>query len=101
LVRTALHWSALADAVSQADEIIVLDIYGAGEVAIPGISSELIVKRLQAAGKAAAYFDLVGAQRYLSESLQAGDLVITLGAGDVWKVAAGIVAQAGGDDGSA
>jgi UDP-N-acetylmuramate--alanine ligase len=100
-VRTALHWSALADAVSQADEIIVLDIYGAGEVAIPGISSELIVKRLQAAGKAAAYFDLVGAQRYLSESLQAGDLVITLGAGDVWKVAAGIVAQAGGDDGSA
>lgn len=100
-VRTALHWSALADAASMADEIIVLDIYGAGEAAIPGISSELIVKRLLAAGKTAVHCDLVSAQRYLSESLRAGDLVITLGAGDVWKVAAGIVAQAGGDDGSA
>ncbi len=100
-VRTALHWSAMADAVSLADEIIVLDIYGAGEQAIPGISAALIVSRLQAAGKVATHCDLADAQRYLSESLQAGDLVITLGAGDVWKVAAGIVAQAGGDDGSA
>lgn len=100
-VRTALHWSALADAVSLADEIIVLDIYGAGEEAIPGISSELIVRRLKAAGKAAVHCTMADAQRYLVESLQAGDLVITLGAGDVWKVAAGIVAQAGGDDGSA
>jgi UDP-N-acetylmuramate--alanine ligase len=94
-VRTARHWPALADAVGLADEILVLDIYSAGETAIPGISSELIVERLKQAGKKASYHNLMSAQNYLANSLRENDLVITLGAGDVWRVAAGLVAEAG------
>ena len=92
-VRTARHWRALADAAGLADEVLVLDIYSAGENAIPGISPDLIVARLRDAGKRASYHDLASAQRYLRETLEPDDLVITLGAGDVWRVAAGIVAD--------
>jgi UDP-N-acetylmuramate--alanine ligase len=93
-VRTARHWPAIADAAGLADEILVLDIYGAGEEAIPGISSQLIVNRLKAAGKEVSHHTLDSAQDYLAETLEENDLVITLGAGDVWRVAAGLVGHA-------
>ncbi len=100
-VRTARHWRALADAAGLADEVLVLDIYGAGEAAIPGVSADRIVERLVDAGKVATRHTAASAQAYLSETLAPGDLVITLGAGDVWRVAEGLVRAAGGDDGSA
>ncbi len=100
-VRTARQWRSLADAAALADEILVLDIYSAGEAPIPGISSRLIVERLKASGKKASYHDMASAQRYLRETLQPNDLVITLGAGDVWRIAAGVAAEAGGPDGDA
>ncbi len=86
-VRTARHWRALADAASLADEIVVLDVYAAGEAAIPGVSPDLIVDRLRDAGKSATYLGQQQAVDYLRETLHADDLVITLGAGDVWQVA--------------
>jgi UDP-N-acetylmuramate--alanine ligase len=90
-VRTARHWPAIADAAGLADEILVLDIYGAGETMIPGISSQLIVERLKAAGKNVSFHSLLSAQDYLSQTLADNDLIITLGAGDVWRIAAGLV----------
>jgi UDP-N-acetylmuramate--alanine ligase len=93
-VRTARHWPAIADAAALADEILVLDIYGAGEESIPGISSQLIVERLKAAGKNASLHTLHSAQDYLAQTLAENDLVITLGAGDVWRIAAGLVNHA-------
>jgi UDP-N-acetylmuramate--alanine ligase len=100
-VRTARHWPALADAAGLADEVIVLDIYAAGEKAIPGVSPNMIVERLQDAGKQASYHDFASAEAYLSDSLESNDLIITLGAGDVWKVGQNLLQACGGDDGSA
>ena len=100
-VRTAQHWPALADAAALADEVLVLDIYSAGEAVIPGVSANLIVDRLKEAGKRADHHTLASAQAYLEKTLEPGDLVITLGAGDVWRVAQGLVAAKGGDDGTA
>jgi UDP-N-acetylmuramate--alanine ligase len=100
-VRTARHWPAIAEAAAVADEVIVLDVYAAGEESIPGISPALIVERLRESGKRAQWLGMAEAERYLAGSLAAGDLVITLGAGDVWKVARGVVQAGGGDDGSA
>ena len=94
-VRTAQHWPALADAAAMADEILVLDIYGAGEDAIPGISPSLIIDRLVASGKSASRHDHRSAEAYLAQSLAAGDLIITLGAGDVWRVAASLAGKGG------
>ncbi|MEX2501576.1 MAG: cyanophycin synthetase, partial [Trueperaceae bacterium] len=90
-VRTARHWPALADAVAVADEVLVVDVFGAGETEIPGVSSERIVQRLRDGGHTAAHHDLASAGRYLAGSLASGDLVITLGAGDVWRVAQALV----------
>lgn len=90
-VRTARHWPALADAAANADEVLVLDVYASGERAIAGVSPERIVQRLHELGVSAAHHDLASAVRYLRGSLAAGDLVITLGAGDVWKVARALV----------
>lgn len=92
-IRTARHWPDLAQAAALADEILVLDIYSAGEAAIEGISSELIVNRLKELGKVASYHSFDSAQNHLQSSLQDNDLIITLGAGDVWKIAANLVSN--------
>jgi len=93
-VRTARHWRALADAAALADEVLVVDIYGAGETPIASISPDMIVQRLLDQGVAASRHTLDSAAVYLADTLEAGDLVVTLGAGDVWRVAAAVVASA-------
>jgi len=90
-IRTARHWPALADSVAQADEVLVLDIYSAGEQAIPGISVDLIIERLKASGRQVSHHSHASATAYLAATLQPNDLIITLGAGDVWRVAAELV----------
>lgn len=90
-VRTARHWPALAQAAALADEVLVLDIYAAGEKAIDGVSPALIVDRIVELGTAAAQHDSKSALDYLRGSTAPGDLVITLGAGDVWRIAAALV----------
>ncbi len=92
-VRTARHWPALADAAALADEVLVLDVYAAGERAIAGVDVERIVERVRAAGTHAERHTLASATAYLRASLAADDLIITLGAGDVWRVAEGLVAD--------
>ncbi len=89
-IRTALHWRALADAAAAADEVLVLDIYAAGEEPIPGVSSAAIAGRIGDTGIPARHTTAEEATAYLRSSLQENDLVITLGAGDVWRVAASL-----------
>lgn len=90
-VRTARHWAALADAAALADEVIVLDVYAAGETPIPGVSSQMIADRIQDAGKKSRQCSAESATSYLATSLATNDLVITLGAGDVWRIAAALI----------
>jgi len=92
-VRTARQWKQLAEAAALADEVLVLEVYAAGEAPIPGVSPDLIVDRLTELGVKAARHDLASATRYLKGVAAAGDLVITLGAGDVWRVAEALVAE--------
>ncbi len=86
-VRTARMWPALADAAALADEVLVLDVYAAGEAPIAGVDVARIVERVRAAGTPAARYTLTSAVAHLRASLRDGDLVLTLGAGDVWRVA--------------
>src|SRR5690606_23123939 len=82
-VRTARQWKQLAEAAALADEVLVLEVYAAGEAPIPGVSPDLIVGRLTELGVKASRHDLASATSYLRDDAAAGDLVITLGAGDV------------------
>lgn len=70
--------------------MIITDIYSpAGEAAIEGVSSEKLVELIKASGQHNATYiptkEQVLAQ--LKTTITPGDIVITMGAGDIWKVA--------------
>jgi len=75
-------------AFHQADVLIVTEIYPAGEEAIPGISGSLIVQGVRERGHKEAYF--VREKGKICDLamglIEEGDLVLTLGAGDIWRV---------------
>jgi len=70
--------------LAAADLAIVMPIYPAREQPIPGVSADLII---QAGNSHLQYLsDLDQLEVYLELILQPGDLVITMGAGDIWKL---------------
>jgi UDP-N-acetylmuramate--alanine ligase len=75
-------------AFNQADKLAVMDIYPAGEKPIDGISAKTLYEGIKSRGhKDASYIKTQDkAVEWLKEVARPGDLVITLGAGDVWKV---------------
>ncbi len=75
-------------AFNQADKLIVLDIYAAGEKPIPGISGQALYDGIKKYGHKDVTFlpDKNTAADHLAGVLKKGDLMITLGAGDVWKI---------------
>jgi UDP-N-acetylmuramate--alanine ligase len=77
-----------ARAFNHADVLIVLPIYAAGEEPIPGVTSERLVDQIKKFGHRDVIYapDFAGAQKILEDKLQDGDLLLTLGAGDVWKI---------------
>ncbi len=86
--RTAQMFTGLGAALSMADRIVVTDVYGAREEPQPGISGELVAaaaRRL--GGRAVEYFPHRSevAQR-VAPQLREGDLVVTMGAGDITMV---------------
>jgi UDP-N-acetylmuramate--alanine ligase len=71
-----------------ADVLLLTEVYGAGEAPLPGVSGTLIWEGVQALGHPQALF-LSHREELAAEMLRyvrAGDVVLTLGAGDVWKV---------------
>ena len=86
--RTKHLLSEFYRAFYQADVLIVTEIYPAGEEAIPGISGSLIVQGVKDRGHKEAYFlkrkeDI---PELAMDLIEEGDLVLTLGAGDIWRV---------------
>ena len=86
--RSQLLREEFGRAFYQADEVMMLPIYAAGEEPIPGVSGEDLAIAVSEHGhKNVRYVaDLEDAVGELIKSIRPGDLVITLGAGDVWKV---------------
>tara|TARA_B100000953_G_scaffold157703_1_gene130507 strand:- start:922 stop:2301 length:1380 start_codon:yes stop_codon:yes gene_type:complete len=87
--RTEALWSDFGNAFEGADRIYVTDVYPAGEVPRPGVSGQLIVDAVERAfpGTDIHYIqrreELVVA---LADDLVAGDLCLTMGAGDLTSV---------------
>lgn len=85
--RTRDLLSDFFGAFVDADKIILMDIYPAGEKPIDGINSEVLLKGIMDAGKDIVYIkDRTKIIEYLCEELKGGDTLLTLGAGDVWKI---------------
>jgi len=80
-------------AFNQADALVVMDIYAAGEKPIPGVSGRALYEGIKQHGHKDVTFmsdreQIVG---HMVSVLKKGDLMITLGAGDVWKLGEQVV----------
>jgi len=85
--RTAALLEEFGSAFSLADHVIVTEIYAAGEAPIPGIDGAAVAASLARHGHRSSLLEpnLAKVPARLKALVRPGDLVVTLGAGDVWK----------------
>ncbi|MEU0884681.1 UDP-N-acetylmuramate--L-alanine ligase [Lentzea sp. NPDC005914] len=87
--RTRTFATEFAAALSLADEVVVLDVYGAREEPEPGVTGGLIADQVTASVHYEPSFDRVPA--LVASLVRDGDLVVTMGAGDVTMLGPEIV----------
>jgi UDP-N-acetylmuramate--alanine ligase len=80
---------------SNADLLIVLDIYPAGESPIEEVNSENLVERIRDAGHEHVVYqrEKEGAIEHILSHMRRGDVLLTLGAGNVWKTGEEIIGE--------
>jgi UDP-N-acetylmuramate--alanine ligase len=90
--RTVAHGQAMGQALAAADLVIVTEIYPAREQPIAGVSGLQVAEAAERAG-ADARFEPTRADvgRTVYQALRSGDVVLTLGAGDITRVAPELV----------
>jgi UDP-N-acetylmuramate--alanine ligase len=86
--RTQFLLQDFYTAFNEADVLILLDIYAASEAPIPGISSQRLYEGIKEHGHRQIYYlperDHVAS--FLRQLTQENDILMTLGAGDVWQI---------------
>jgi UDP-N-acetylmuramate--alanine ligase len=95
--RTAALFEDFTRAFYRADSLVVLPIYPAGEIPIPGVEGEILCEGIKAHGHKDATFKrgVKEVLDHLSHRLDANDVVLTLGAGPVWKIGEEIIRSIG------
>jgi UDP-N-acetylmuramate--alanine ligase len=80
----------MAEVLQKAHHVVLVPLYSANEEPIPGVSSGLVYQEMMQQGfeRVALAGSLEEAVMECQRVLQTGDMVITMGAGDVWKVGA-------------
>ena len=85
--RTASHGVAMGTALAAADLAVVTDVYGAREAPVAGVTGRIVADAAIAAGAVVCYVPTraeLGAE--IAEMLREGDVLLTLGAGDITLV---------------
>lgn len=92
--RTKAFLNEFAEALSAADEVILADIYAARETDTLGVSSRDIAVRIEKLGTPAQYFSTFDEiETFILLNCSTGDLLITMGAGDIVKVGERLLGQ--------
>lgn len=93
--RTKLLFDEFCQCFTDCDQLILTDIYAASEEPIPGVSSMHLAEGIKAAtGQDVLYIGkLAKAEEYLEREVRPGDLVMTIGAGDVFKIGEELVRE--------
>jgi UDP-N-acetylmuramate--alanine ligase len=86
--RTKFLLDELAGCFAGCERVYVLDIYAASEPPIPGVTSERLVARINEMGSSDARYAPSDEQviHDILEEARPGDLILTIGAGSVWKI---------------
>jgi UDP-N-acetylmuramate--alanine ligase len=91
--RTAELAPEFGEPLARADEVIVTDVFPAGETPVPGVSGRLVAEAVVAAGGVVDYIPALDAVvPALASRLGEGDLVLLLGAGDINTITPELVA---------
>jgi UDP-N-acetylmuramate--alanine ligase len=87
--RTRDQADEIGRALLAADQAIVTEVYGSREAPIAGVSGELVVAAARACGHRNVTFcpDWADARALLASDVSKGDAILTLGAGDVYRLA--------------
>jgi UDP-N-acetylmuramate--alanine ligase len=91
--RTKHHFDEFLTAFEGADRLVLTEIYGAGEDPIAGVSGEALYQAIKRKGHLDVEFipDKNDIVERLTRGLSSGDVVLTLGAGDIYKVGEALV----------
>ena len=88
--RTKALLDEFAEALSFADKVVLVDIYAARETDTLGISSRTLCDKIVELGHDCTYFPTLDGfsevEKFLLQNCTKGDLLITMGAGDVVKI---------------
>ena len=85
--RTASHGAALGAALAAADLVVVAPVYGARERPMPGVTADIVARGAIGAGaRTVAVRDRDALALRVVEIVDSGDVVFTMGAGDVTRV---------------
>jgi UDP-N-acetylmuramate--alanine ligase len=87
--RTQALWRELGASLTEADVVVVTDVYGAAQEPIPGVTGKLVVDGVAEASRRPRVVYLPhrpDVARFLEREVRAGDLVLTMGCGDVWML---------------
>lgn len=90
--RTRDLLDGFARAFEGADEVLIAPIYAAREIDDGSVSSELLAARVSAEGVRARATSFEEIERIVREEAKEGDVVMTMGAGDIYKVADRLIA---------
>jgi UDP-N-acetylmuramate--alanine ligase len=93
--RTATFAAEFGAALALADLAVVLDVYGAREDPQPGVTGELVAAAVPDPATVLYHPDRPSAAAFVAGVLRAGDLVITMGAGDVTAIGPQLLARLG------
>lgn len=95
--RTKQLYQEFGQSFQEADKIILNSIYAASEKPIPGVTAQLIVEEIRKQGKEVLYLeDQRDIVEYLAQECQPGDLVLTIGAGNIWTVGPSLLSRLAG-----
>jgi UDP-N-acetylmuramate--alanine ligase len=91
--RTKFLHREFGNAFGEADRVVLTDIYSAGEKPIEGISVRLIEDHICANGHQDVQYisEMSEISAVLANELRDGDLVLTLGAGNIWRVGPALI----------
>ena len=85
--RTADLMDVFAGSFGDADVLVLLDIYPAGEKPVAGVTADVLAEKIKETGRREVFRrDKEEAVEYVLSEIKKGDVLLTLGAGDVWKV---------------
>ncbi len=92
--RTQVHGEAMGRALAAADLAIVADVYAAREQPVAGVTGEVVAQSVALFGGRSIFVPhRAELEAAVAAEMRAGDVVLTLGAGDVTKVGRALVAK--------